>query len=371
MDTPFFKSLQSSHFSIFKKEKSVLGIDMGASSVKLAQVRLSEERAVLETYGELATGPYASKAVGQGARLSGEKMKEVLQDLIRETGATAEEAVIAVPLHNSFVTTVEIPRAGTTEDLATVMQYEARRYIPIPISEVVMDWWQVPDAGYNAESTVVTPAKTYTQVILVAVPKDVLEKYRMVVTDAGLKAAAFEIEIFSSIRSVIGRERSGLLLIDFGAVSTKMAILDRGLLRVSHSLDKGLQDVTVAISESLGIGFERAEILKREVGMSASAEYKEVMKVIGPQVDFILIEIERFVVGHTRKHKETVSKIFLAGGGALLPGLSDHIVKKFGVEVIQGNPFSRLEYPAFFQPVLKEIGPSFSVAVGLALRGLK
>jgi len=269
------------------------------------------------------------------------------------------------------VTTVEIPRAGTTEDLATVMQYEARRYIPISLAEVVMDWWQVPDAGYDEEGTVATPAKTFTQVILVAVPKDVLEKYRMLVTDAGLKPAAFEIEIFSSIRSAIGRERSGLLLIDFGAVSTKMAILERGLLRASHSLDKGLQDVTIAISESLGIGFERAEILKREVGMSARAEHKEVMKVIGPLVDFMLIEVERFVVGHTRKYKETVSKIFLTGGGALLPGLSDHIVKKFGVEAIVVNPFSRLEYPAFFQPVLKEIGPSFAVAVGLALRGLK
>ena len=92
---------------------------------------------------------------------------------------------------------------------------------------------------------------------------------------------------------------------------------------------------------------------------------------MNPLIDFLLIEIERFVVGYTRKHKGTVSKILIAGGGATMQGLSDYMVKKFGVEVLVGNPFARLEYPAFFQPVLKETGPSFSVAVGLALRGLK
>lgn len=370
MDVSFFKSFQSPGFSFFNKEKSILGIDLGSSSIKLVQVRLSAERAVLETYGELATGPYASKSIGQGVRLSSEKATEALGDLIRETGATAREAVVAMPLHTSFVTTVKIPKLQQ-EDIATVIQYEARRYIPVPLTEVVMDWWQIPDSDRDEEGTVATPARTSTQVILVAVPKDVLEKYKRIVTNANLNVAAFEIEIFSSIRSVLGRERASVLFVDFGAISTKIALLDRGIIKANHSIEKGLQDITVTLSESLGIGFERAELLKHEVGISARVEHQEIMKVIGPLIDFLLIEIERFVVGFTRKHKGAVSKIFIAGGGAVMPGLSDYMVKKFGVEVIMGSPFTRLEYPALFQPVLKEIGPSFSVAVGLALRGLK
>lgn len=370
MDVSFFKSFQSPGFSLFNKERSVLGIDLGSASVKLVQVRLSAEQAVLETYGELSTGPYAAKKVGQGVRLSGEKATEVLVDLIRETGATAKEAVVAMPLHTSFVTSVEIPKMQS-EDIKNVMQFEARRYIPIPLAEVVMDWWQVPDMDIDQEGTVATPAKTSTQVILVAVPRDALDKYQRIVKNANLNVAAFEIELFSTIRSIVGRERAGVLLVDFGAISTKIALLDHGIIQANHTIEKGLQDVTIALSESLGIGFERAEILKREVGMSTRAEHQEIMKVVWPLVDFLLIEIERFVVGFTRKRKGTVSKIFIAGGGALMPGLADYMVKKFGVEVIIGSPFARLNYPAFFQPVLKEIGPSFSVAVGLALRGLK
>ncbi len=370
MDIHFFKTFQSPQFSFFGKEKSVIGIDMGASSVKLVQVRLAEERATLETYGELATGPYAGKSVGQSVRLSSEKTTEALVDLIRETGATAKDAVVAMPLRHSFVTTVEIPRISN-EDIKNIMQYEARRYIPIPLSEVVMDWWEVPDFGLDEEGTVASPAKTSTQVILAAVPKDILEKYKHIVAGAFLAVASFEIEVFSSIRSILGRERAGVLMVDFGATSTKIALLDQGIIRANHSIEKGLQDITVALSESLGIGFERAELLKREVGLSNRAEHQEIMKVINPLIDFLLIEIERFVVGYTRKHKGTVSKILITGGGALMRGLSDYMVKKFGVEVLIGSPFMRLEYPAFFQPVLKETGPSFSVAVGLALRGLK
>ena len=343
---------------------------MGSTSVKLVQVRLDGERAILETYGELATGPYAGKSIGQSVRLSNEKATEVLTDLIRETGATAKDAVVAMPLRHSFVTTVEIPRVSG-EDIKNIMQYEARRYIPIPLTEVVMDWWEVPASILDEEGTVASPAKTFTQIILVAVPNDILEKYKHMIANASLSVASFEIEVFSSIRSLLGRERAGVLMIDFGAASTKIALLDGGIIRANHSIEKGLQDITVAISESLNIGFERAEILKREVGISSRAEHQEVMKVIYPLIDFLLIEIERFVVGYTRKHKGTVSKIVIAGGGATMRGLSDYMVKKFGVEVLVGNPFGRLEYPAFFQPVLKETGPSFSVAVGLALRGLK
>lgn len=370
MDISFFKTFQSPRFSFLGKERSVLGVDMGASSVKLVQVRLSAEHAMLETYGELATGPYGGKNISQGVRLSGEKETEVLADLFRETGATAKDAVVAMPLHHSFVTTVEIPRVAG-DDVKNIMQYEARRYVPIPLSEVMMDWWQVPDLSLDEEGTVASPAKVSTQIILVAVPKEVLEKYKRIVTGASLNVVAFEIEVFSSIRSLLGRERAGILLVDFGATSTKIALLDRGIIHANHSIEKGMQDVTIALSESLGIGFERAEILKREVGMSSRAEHQEIMKVINPLIDFLLIEIERFVVGYTRKHKGTVSKIIIGGGGALMRGLADYMVKKFGVEVLLGSPFTRLEYPAFFQPVLKETGPSFSVAVGLALRGLK
>lgn len=369
MDLSFFKSMQAK-IPLFNRNMSVLGLDIGATSIKIVQLRVEKEKAVLETYGELAIGPYADKAIGQAARLPDQKVSEAIADAVRETGATAHDTAVALPLRNSFVTLIEMPRLSES-DLKTAMQYEARRYIPIPLAEVVVDWWRLPDDPHEEHSSVSTPARKTADVLLVAAPKEMVEKYRRVVTGASLEPTAFEIEIFGLIRSVIGREHQGVLVVDFGATTTKMAILDKGIIRASHSFDKGFQEATVALSESLGVNFERAETIKRETGISALPEHQGVLKIITPLVDYILIELERFAGNYARRYGISLSKIYVAGGGASMPGLVDYMIKKFGVEVLVANPFTKVEYPAFFQPVLKEIGPSFAVAVGLALRGLK
>src|SRR3989344_4962835 len=214
MDIPFFKSIQSSGFSFFDKKSSILGVDIGATSVKVVQLRIERERAVLETYGELATGPYGGKKVGQAVHLADPKASEVLADVVRETGATAKMAVVSVPLRNSFVTLVDMPLMEV-EELKGVMQYEARRYIPIPLSEVIIDWWRLPDDHRSGDGTLSSSVKKSTMsVLLVAVPKDVVERYKRVISDAGLESSAFEIETFSAMRSAVGKESHGVLLVD-------------------------------------------------------------------------------------------------------------------------------------------------------------
>lgn len=371
LDISFFKNVQSSAFSLFDRKSSILGIDIGSSSIKLVQLRMEKERAVLETYGELATGPYAGKGVGQAARLADPKASEVIADVLKETGATAKTAVASIPLRNSFITLVDVP-VNDLKELNTVMQYEARRYIPIPLSEVIVDWWRLPEEHHGGDGTLATSKKkTTSSVLLVAVPKDIVERQKRVLKNANLEAAAFEIETFSAVRSIVGRESQSILIVDFGAVTTKMAIMEHGVIRASHSFEKGFQDISMALVESLGIDFARAETIKREVGISARMENEGTLKVILPLIDYMLIEIERFAVNYTKRHNGSISQIYMAGGGAALPGLIDYMVKKFGVEVLLANPFSKVDYPAFFQPVLKEIGPSFAVAIGLALRGLQ
>jgi len=372
MDIPFFKSaVQSKGLGFFlKKEVAVLGIDIGSTSIKMIQLGLQAEKAVLETYGELAIGPATGGKVGQAAHLNDTKASEIVSDIVRETGATAKEAVVSIPLRNSFITLVEMPRLNDTE-LEEAMQYEARRYIPIPMSEVVVDWWRLPDESGQEVSSAVPRHATSAQILLVAVPKEVVEKYKRILTAAGLTPIAFEIETFGAIRSVVSHERFGVLVVDFGAVTTKMTILDRGIIRASHSFEKGFQDMTVALSQSLGVDFERAEAMKRETGLSSKPEQQGIFKVISPLMDYILIEVERFSANYSRRYNLPISKIYILGGGSVMQGLVDYMSKRFGVEILVANPFAKVEYPPFFQPVLKEIGPTFAVAVGLALRGLK
>lgn len=373
MDIQFFKKISiPKGFRLFSKAvESVLGIDIGTSSVKIVQLKKEKERAILETYGALATGPYAGLNIGQASHLTESKVVGMLQDLLKESGAKAKNAAVSLGLRNTFITTMEIP-AITKGDLADIIAIEARRYIPLPASEVLLDWWVIPpNLESGEENGDSAPKRDMTEILLVAIYKDAVEDYKKLILKAGLAIQLFEIEIFSTIRSCIGREVSPILLLDLGASVTKMAIVDYGIVRSVHTFDRGSQDLTLALSNSLAVDFRAAEEMKQEIGFSSRPEHKEIASILEPIVQYIFSEANRFMADYRRKHNRSVGKIILTGGGALLKGVSDVGVKSFGIEVIVADPFSKVEYPAFMQPVLKEAGPTFATALGLALRGLQ
>jgi type IV pilus assembly protein PilM len=375
MDIQFFKKLSlPKKFSFWKPPaSSVIGVDIGTSSIKIVQLKKEKERAILETYGALSIGPYANLKVGQAAHLPESKTVEMIQDLIKETGAKSKNAAVSISLRNTFVTTIELP-AAPKSNLDNIVNIEARRYIPLPISEVVLDWWVIPKIGEPLEETADASSlekREMTEILLVAIYKEAIENYKSIITKAGLNIELFEIEVFSSIRSTIGREVSPTLLIDLGASSTKMAIVDYGIVRMVHTFDRGSQDLTIALSNSLGVDFERAEEMKQEIGFSPRPEHKEIVSVIEPLVQYAFSEASRFVADYRKKHNRSIGRAILTGGGALIKGITEIAVKNLGIETVLGDPFSKAEFPAILQGALKETGPAFSTAMGLALRGLQ
>src|SRR3989344_517276 len=81
------------------------------------------------------------------------------------------------------------------------------------------------------------------KVLLAAVPKETVSKYKSIFDGAGFAAAAFEIEVFSFARAALKRDFGAALLMDIGASSVKMTIADGGVARASHSFDRGSQEL--------------------------------------------------------------------------------------------------------------------------------
>ena len=373
MDIPFFKSLSLGGSALFKhREKGIVGIDLGSSSLKLVQLRKEKERAILETYGEISTAHYGGVEMGQSARLVDQKVLEMLEDLIKEANITARQAVVSLPLRVSFVSLLTLPIMNE-KDLAEAVHYEARRYIPVPINEVILDWWSLPQgilSDAEREEGLVKEKK-FIEVLLVAVHQQVLEKYRSIFKEAGIEIVSFEIEIFSQVRSAIAREVAPILLIDYGAQSTRFTIVDYNIVRMSHNADRGSQDLTLALSRSLGIDFERAEKLKRDTGLSLRPEHQEIKNVIEPLLDHNFSEGIRVMTEYKRRTNHSIKRIVFTGGGSLLKGLIDFSINKFGVEARLSNPFQKVEYPPFLEPALRDLSPIFSTALGLALREMQ
>jgi type IV pilus assembly protein PilM len=284
----------------------------------------------------------------------------MLADVIREANVTTKQAVVAIPAISSFVTLVELP-TNDRDEIRKAVPFEARKYIPIPISEVALDW-QIIDEGDTV------PPGSKTKVVLVAVPTEVINKLNRIFAALAMQVKGLEIETFSLVRSLIGHDKSPTALINIGSQSTTIAIVDRGVVILSHNLERGSNELTNALSRSLGITVERADAFKQEIGLSDKPEDREIASVMAPLVEVLLSELDRIISAYNRKTDRKVEKINLTGGGSRLKGLVDHTAKRFGVETILGNPFSRVTYPAFMQPILKDIGATFPVAVGLALR---
>jgi hypothetical protein len=130
--------------NLFKKpSESVLGIDIGPSSIKVVQLSRKKGRAVLDTYGALALGPYAGIEIGRSTNLPPEKIAEALVDVLRESGTTTKQCGLSIPMSSSLLTLIEVPATNEAQ-LDQIIPIEARKYIPLPISEVALDWWVVP-----------------------------------------------------------------------------------------------------------------------------------------------------------------------------------------------------------------------------------
>lgn len=349
----------------WQKEASILGVDIGTSSIKIVQLRKEKERAILETYGELALGPYAKLKVGQAVKLPEDKIIEALKDLLKEANAKARTAVVAIPLASSFITVINLP-FSLGDNLSEVIQMEARKYVPVPLSEVILDWWILPEI--SKEQSLET--KKFTRVLLAAIHRDTINAYKSIISGAGLKTKFYEIECFSILRSCLTRESSPVAVLDFGASTTKLAVVDLGLLKETHSIGHGSQELTLALSRSFNIDFSRAEEMKREIGLSDLPENQQFVSVLEPILDYIFLEANRFIKDFQKKNNRSIGKVLLSGGGSLLKGLIDFSVKKFSLEVELADPFLKVEYPLFLSGALKEVGVGFALAAGLALREL-
>src|SRR3989344_2487422 len=385
MANPFAKilALAGGKGLLQSKGESVIGIDIGSSSIKIVQLKRDHGRIILETYGELATGPYADLAVGQAATLPPEKLGEMVQDLIKEANITTSLGAFSIPLKSSLLIVLEMPDIKPAE-LAKAIPIEARRYIPVPISEVALDWWIIPRTENTFEESEgeekVGASQTKVEVLVVAIHKGTLTQYESIAHLARVQSKFFEIETFSAIRSsFVGHDLGATTIIDMGAGATKMAIIDYGIVKLSHTIGKGSQDVTMAISKSLGVDFAKAEEIKREIGLKRPSKQlpgrtlsiDDVGFATNPIVEYIFAEANRAIVNYQKKYKRSVDHAVLIGGGALLKGVHDIAVRYLGSEVTIGTPFEKVESPAFLSPVLKETGPEFAVAIGLALRLLQ
>ncbi len=363
-------SFLDNFFNSFSKkaEESAIGIDIGSSSIKVVEIKKRNDRAVLHTYGEIALGPYAGIEVGRATKLPPDQIVQALNDVLKESNVSTRAGAISISMKSSIVPIFSVP-AGDSKQMSQIIPIEARKYIPVPIGEVTLDWFVIPEDPNSGEDK---KHRKFVEAMVVAIHNDVLSDYANIAANAQIQTAFFEVEMFSTIRAVVdSTDNAPVMIVDIGASAMKVYIAERGIIRGSHIINHGSQEITLNIAQALGINVDFAEKLKRNYGFNEPKQDQLLKETIDWIFDPAFFEIKNILMEFQRKNNKIVSRVVLVGGGSLLNGLVIKAQTKMEIEVVGGDPFSKLEAPAFLTDVLRQTGSSFTAAIGLALRKLQ
>ena len=353
-------------FSFLQRDSAVrggdersIGIDIGSASVKVVELRKNAGTIMLSTYGELQLGPYSDQSSGMTVKLDQDQTVQALVDVIRESGVAAKSGVLAVPLSSSFLTTIQI-EAKSVEEVAKMIPVEARKYIPIPLNEVALDWYEI-DADENDKG------KTKREVLLAAIQNESLTHYQRLLSSVGMHTSPTEIEAFSAIRAVVEDPDATTAIIDLGASMSKLYIVDGYELQKIHRVKTGGEQLTKQLAELRNVSFGEAEAIKREQA-STEAYAKDVKTAMQATMQRPFQEFKRVIQQYQNLHEVQLGRVHIIGGGAQLDQVSEYVSEALSLEPVVHNPFAKIAYPAFMSDVLEELGSSFAVSLGAALR---
>ena len=372
------------------KTKFSLGIDIGTVSIKAVELFRDQGRVKLANYVIYDAQKKYLNANNEGIQSRSLKIldnetAEIIRDLISEAKFNSREAVFSLPVFSTFTTLIELP-AMPYEEIEHAINFKVKQYIPIPLSDVVYGWELI--GGNKNENKTDNSSNAFSKesgkirVLLMAAPKEIINKYSNIARLAGLNVAGIESETFSLIRSVLGNDSSLACVADIGSKNTNIAIIDKGFLIINHNMDVAGGEFTKIITNAMGVDWIRAEEIKRDEGVKNHAsglspdksDYfkgeKEIASILYPIIDIVVLEIDRIIGIYNKKTGRSVSKIILAGGSARLPGISEYLSKKLNKSVFIGDPLSRMVYPPQLENILKARAPRFAVAIGAAMKNL-
>lgn len=375
----------------FSKPKSYLGVDLGAGGIKIVELKQEKKRPVLHTYGltsdlqdihslfkakpSIQTENFGNTAlptttIATESALNQEKAQKyanLIKSVCVGAKTTSKTAVVSLPVSVLFHAVINLPPMKKDE-MDKVLRAEVKKLLNRPVEEMILDYQVLKNDNSKTQ-----------RVLVNAVPKELVMFYTQVFKMAGLTLESLEPESVALERSLIGRDQSVAMIVDVGAERTNFYIIDQSAAITHNSIELGGQRINKILIETLKIKDNLVEQMKCDYFDSLMNQNNNQMtsqkfiEIFYPVIDPIMKEIqygfELYIkqLGNENKRPE---KIILTGGASFLPYLANHISDTFKIKCYVGDPWGRVVYQDGLKPLLRQIGPRVSVALGLALRNL-
>ncbi|MEO6077994.1 MAG: pilus assembly protein PilM, partial [Candidatus Andersenbacteria bacterium] len=193
-------------------------------------------------------------------------------------------------------------------------------------------------------------------------------RYITVFQQLNLTLVALEVETFPLVRSLLSNPPTSTLLVDIGAHATTFHVIDKGIPRVSQTIDVGGYDLTKNVTQDGGTSEVDGEKAKIEFGILPQQD-PVIRTALTTSLDHQAEKAKELLAVYEQKEKHRIETCVLIGGGANLKGLPEYWSEAIGMQTVIGNPWKVVQYDTQLEGMLKKIGPRYGVSVGLALRG--
>ncbi len=356
-------------FSLFKSStyagETSVGIDIGTTSIKAAEVSSNGKGvysltnyALLEVAGHLEH--FNNALQSSSLRPLDSDLISYLQMLRAKTQFKTNHVIASLQSFTAFTTVIEVPLTSTGETSKALFT-QAKDYIPLPISEVTLDWIKIGEKTYP-------DGTKKQQIFLVSIPNEKIESYQSIFRQAGFILDGFEVEHVSVARALTMHAEKPTLIIDIGGRSTTFTVAKKGVCLFAGQTDFSSSSLTQALATALNISPRRADTLKRQTTIVGGGGSHELSTIMVPIIDVILNEANRARAGYEAAFNEKVAGVILAGSGANMPGFDSYLTSQIGLPVSIANALTEVGYPPEISAFGAQLGATLTVAMGLALK---
>ncbi|MGW8368198.1 MAG: pilus assembly protein PilM [Gammaproteobacteria bacterium] len=345
------------------KQKSLLGLDITTSSVKLVELAQSGSQFRVESYSAEPTPP---NSVNEKAIIDAEAVGEAVRRAVKRSGAKSREAAVAISVDAAITKVIQLPASLSESELEGQVELQADQYIPFPMEEVSYDFEVIGPSVKDPDTR---------DVLLVASRTENVEQRQAAVEAAGLVAKVVDVESFALENACMllthqmpdGGIDHNVAVVDFGASSTTFSVLRDLKVVYTRDFAFGGQQLTEEIMRTYGLSMEDAGRAKKEGGLPSNYE----PEVLDPFMDDMCQQVSRslqffLASGGGREQPE---QIIVCGGCANIPGVSDLIASRVGIPTLVGDPLGQMKISSKAKAQgVKRDATALLTAFGLALR---
>ena len=346
----------------------VVGLDIGTSGVRAAELTLGKGGATLERFGQVALPP---GAVRDGEVVDAYAVGEAIKQLWSQAKFSSKKVVVGVANQRVVVRQVDLPWMPTA-DLKKALAFQVQDFIPMPVEQAILDFHPLEEFTNDAGGRMI-------RVLLVAAAREMVGTALEAVEKAGLQPEMVDLTSFAVLRALVSMDHTGLssfdaeAVVDIGASVTNIIIHQGGVPRFVRILLMGGGDITDALAERLGVPVEQAESVKQASGLSSvpgGVDSDPATRAIEATGSAFVEEVRGSLDYYMAQPGAVrIARVVVSGGGSRLAGLTERLSAATRLPVQAARPMSTLKLgkTGLTDEQLAYVEPMVAVPVGLAM----